>query len=85
MEVAFETDPNADTSRRRRAHSGTHHHRYGNAADHGHGHTCTNPAAGATVSTVARYHRGPRRPMFGIKRRRLPLVPRPAVFDKYKN
>ena len=58
MEVTFETELNADTSRHRRAHSGTHHHRYGNAADHGH--TYTNPAAGATVSTGARYHRSAR-------------------------
>ena len=72
VEVTFDTDPNADTSRHRRAHSGTHHHRYGNAADHGH--TYTNPAAGATVSTVAGHHPGARKPLLGIRPRRLPLL-----------
>ena len=67
LEVTFENEPNADTSRHRRAH-----YRCSNAADHGH--SLTNPAAGATLSTVARYHRRPRRPMFGIKRRRVPLL-----------
>ena len=65
MKVTFEIDPNADTTRHLRAHSGTQHHRYGNAADHGH--TYTDAAAGPTFWTVARYHRRPRRTLLRLR------------------